>query len=137
MLDSISFKVKFSEPIAKEIPTTPGGFSFIRQDGKEVQFDFMDSTTECLGMFRTFRMDTPDFDSFPDMMHIQSADIINMLRFEDIFIDMDECRSGIKLAKIEWFEFLFFENKNTVRIVVSPDILKDYNERKGWGGYVF
>ncbi len=129
MLDSIRFRVKFSEIIPKETPTTPGGFEISDENGKEISFDFENSLTESCGEYRNFMMHTLDLTSFPDAASLKAEDIIKMKGFEDIFIDTDECKEGARPEKIVFFEFLFFENKNMIKIKVSPDILKRYNER--------
>lgn len=129
MLDAISFRVLFSKEIPKGIPTTPGGFSFRRKDGKEIKFDFNNSLTECDGRSRIFYMDELDLDSFDGSENITSKDVKEMLEFEDIFVDMDECPDDVSIDKVEWFEFIFFENKDLIKVNVDQSILDDYSER--------
>lgn len=133
MLDSIRFKVRFSEPISKNIPTTPGGFQFTKSNGDEVRFDFENSLTERDGVYTTFTMDTLDLNVYEGSEKITVQDILEMKCFDDIFIDMDEVPGKVNVEDIIFFEMTFFENKHLIRVSLNHDILKNY--LKGCGEY--
>ncbi len=131
VMQHLRFKVGFNIPIPADIPTTPGGFTIITGDGKEVQFDFEYSSTEVEGSERIFEMWGLDIQSFPESEFINPETLRTIQGFDDIFVDLEG--AGEEAAVSEILEMsIGFENGQTFHI--SKEILDKYNEKLQKGG---
>ena len=129
MLYAVSLIVRFNDTVPEEKATTPGGFEFTTNDGKNFQFDFNNSYTDTKNDVRMFYLTGPDVASFPEIEDMTMQDVINISRFDDIYIDMDDVNETLKVVDIISFEFIFKEKDNEININISDKILKDYSEK--------
>ena len=128
MIKELSFTAIFNKEIPNSIPTTPGGFSFVRdvEGNSEVTFDFEDSETIVDGDKRHFTMRNLDTESFPESKHITPGMFDSIVEFSDIFVDLDDADDDVKVVAIEGMEVIF---DGDIVVNVSRDLLDKYNNK--------
>jgi len=133
MITRLQFTAKFNKSIPKDIPTTPGGFTIVRNIGgkdkietEEITFDFENSATECEGDIRHFECWGADIGSFPESEYITPVIFNQIIGFSDIFVDLDEADEDVKVVAILNMTVEFNDSKaSTIR--VPENMLEKYN----------
>ena len=121
MISRLFFTAKFNKEIPDDIPSTPGGFTFLRDIGgndafepEEITFDFMMSSTDVDGDKRHFECWELDTSSFPESGYVTPEIFNSMIEFIDIFVDLDEADDDTKVISIENMTVVFDEANETV-----------------------
>lgn len=128
MITSMHADILFDRPIDKEKHyISPGGYSIITNDGKQIDFDFQSwyGTIDAKNpRLLHAEMENVDTDCFPDAANLEAA-VRNMKGFKEFFIYTGEYTVDGDISPIG-ISNVIFENDCGSKIPVSKSNLEDW-----------